>query len=131
MVSVFFFQAEDGIRDADVTGVQTCALPISVGPAPVRCASVPHHGGYAERDDHERQPDRALLSVKSRSGENGSSQAPQMIGACSRVDLATRSLRPEAHEQARKFREVVWVPSWSSAWRHSSSALPRPESWSA
>src|SRR5215813_12078304 len=27
----FFFQAEDGIRDADVTGVQTCALPISHG----------------------------------------------------------------------------------------------------
>src|SRR3989442_11627132 len=26
--SIFFFQAEDGIRDADVTGVQTCALPI-------------------------------------------------------------------------------------------------------
>src|SRR5437773_2808676 len=26
--SVFFFQAEDGIRDRDVTGVQTCALPI-------------------------------------------------------------------------------------------------------
>src|SRR3989442_1150440 len=24
----FFFQAEDGIRDADVTGIQTCALPI-------------------------------------------------------------------------------------------------------
>src|SRR5437773_2929347 len=27
-VAVFFFQAEDGIRDRDVTGVQTCALPI-------------------------------------------------------------------------------------------------------
>src|SRR3970040_2934811 len=27
-VSCFFFQAEDGIRDRDVTGVQTCALPI-------------------------------------------------------------------------------------------------------
>src|SRR5262249_59803141 len=27
---VFFFQAEDGIRDWSVTGVQTCALPISV-----------------------------------------------------------------------------------------------------
>src|SRR3712207_9269630 len=26
----FFFQAEDGIRDIGVTGVQTCALPISV-----------------------------------------------------------------------------------------------------
>ena len=27
----FFFQAEDGIRDHCVTGVQTCALPISQG----------------------------------------------------------------------------------------------------
>src|SRR5256885_3357374 len=27
----FFFQAEDGIRDYKVTGVQTCALPISSG----------------------------------------------------------------------------------------------------
>ena len=27
-VFVFFFQAEDGIRDIGVTGVQTCALPI-------------------------------------------------------------------------------------------------------
>src|SRR5256886_10996443 len=27
--SAFFFQAEDGIRDLTVTGVQTCALPIS------------------------------------------------------------------------------------------------------
>ena len=25
---LFFFQAEDGIRDVAVTGVQTCALPI-------------------------------------------------------------------------------------------------------
>src|SRR3712207_7184313 len=28
IVFVFFFQAEDGIRDIGVTGVQTCALPI-------------------------------------------------------------------------------------------------------
>src|SRR5260370_28363923 len=27
----FFFQAEDGIRDSSVTGVQTCALPICTG----------------------------------------------------------------------------------------------------
>src|SRR5690625_6916551 len=32
----FFFQAEDGIRDGHVTGVQTCALPIST----------PETGGY-------------------------------------------------------------------------------------
>src|SRR2546430_12969558 len=29
IVCFFFFQAEDGIRDLTVTGVQTCALPIS------------------------------------------------------------------------------------------------------
>src|SRR2546426_8643041 len=29
----FFFQAEDGIRDYKVTGVQTCALPIFIFPA--------------------------------------------------------------------------------------------------
>src|SRR3712207_7513658 len=28
LIFVFFFQAEDGIRDIGVTGVQTCALPI-------------------------------------------------------------------------------------------------------
>src|SRR5260370_21401870 len=30
----FFFQAEDGIRDSSVTGVQTCALPISPAVTP-------------------------------------------------------------------------------------------------
>src|SRR2546430_4231514 len=37
----FFFQAEDGIRDLTVTGVQTCALPIfelSPGGTPDACA---------------------------------------------------------------------------------------------
>src|SRR5690606_39534245 len=36
VVIVFFFQAEDGIRDFHVTGVQTCALPISPAPAAAR-----------------------------------------------------------------------------------------------
>src|SRR5690606_41158765 len=36
----FFFQAEDGIRDFHVTGVQTCALPIS-GPAPETGSALP------------------------------------------------------------------------------------------
>src|SRR2546427_408023 len=31
LCSFFFFQAEDGIRDLTVTGVQTCALPIFIG----------------------------------------------------------------------------------------------------
>src|SRR6266487_7001726 len=35
----FFFQAEDGIRDGRVTGVQTCALPISPSWGTASCAS--------------------------------------------------------------------------------------------
>src|SRR5690606_40569043 len=45
----YFFQAEDGIRDFHVTGVQTCALPISrrrevpaIGRLPRRTAPAPH-----------------------------------------------------------------------------------------
>src|SRR2546430_11449152 len=34
-LTFFFFQAEDGIRDLTVTGVQTCALPISFEATPV------------------------------------------------------------------------------------------------
>src|SRR2546427_9163788 len=40
----FFFQAEDGIRILTVTGVQTCALPISHEPCP------PGHPASQDRD---------------------------------------------------------------------------------
>src|SRR2546429_4706078 len=44
-VKMFFFQAEDGIRDVAVTGVQTCALPISfLAPGKARI----HGGGGVE-----------------------------------------------------------------------------------
>src|SRR5260370_1998720 len=36
LFNFFFFQAEDGIRDSSVTGVQTCALPISEATPPSR-----------------------------------------------------------------------------------------------
>src|SRR5262249_59714323 len=44
----FFFQAEDGIRDWSVTGVQTCALPI--WPCAWRGAHVPAAGSAAVGD---------------------------------------------------------------------------------
>src|SRR3712207_6913111 len=37
--AIFFFQAEDGIRDIGVTGVQTCALPICSSSTPCGVAS--------------------------------------------------------------------------------------------
>src|SRR5687768_18605359 len=42
MLFFFFFQAEDGIRDVAVTGVQTCALPISFGRFLRRHAELDH-----------------------------------------------------------------------------------------
>src|SRR2546429_4113366 len=50
----FFFQAEDGIRDVAVTGVQTCALPISR--AVQRC------GGLCVRPGAEQQQQHAVRS---------------------------------------------------------------------
>src|SRR6478735_3549026 len=47
----FFFQAEDGIRDYKVTGVQTCALPISVTASARRSVAA-----VRARAHHERAP---------------------------------------------------------------------------
>src|SRR2546422_9556861 len=70
----FFFQAEDGIRDVAVTGVQTCALPISPLPAPARAgdadrAARVHPSGRGRRPleasrEQERPPrGRATLEL--------------------------------------------------------------------
>src|SRR5207249_5558999 len=60
--AVFFFQAEDGIRDRNVTGVQTCALPISAaalgriefyqgdGPLPAQSAAAFRPGGVRQKE---------------------------------------------------------------------------------
>src|SRR2546426_6131724 len=47
MFLFFFFQAEDGIRDYKVTGVQTCALPIWLRSCPRRWPLRPLHTGIA------------------------------------------------------------------------------------
>src|SRR5256885_9364008 len=48
--SFFFFQAEDGIRDYKVTGVQTCALPIWGNRLSSRCATTPATRARPRRD---------------------------------------------------------------------------------
>src|SRR3989454_6637744 len=67
----FFFQAEDGIRDYKVTGVQTCALPISAPVEPDPRLGEEHraarrqldqrgddeHHGQREDDPHDRRGD--------------------------------------------------------------------------
>src|SRR5207253_3736290 len=51
----FFFQAEDGIRDGHVTGVQTCALPICTGEAHSR-AEMMEFNYLSERGAIQRMP---------------------------------------------------------------------------
>src|SRR5207249_7645172 len=48
----FFFQAEDGIRDRNVTGVQTCALPISGGRGGCVCCLPPLAQGLCAHRSH-------------------------------------------------------------------------------
>src|SRR5690606_40165559 len=62
----FFFQAEDGIRDFHVTGVQTCALPISY------CSHT------QRRDDRSGPP--SILSSASAMSVCGTSPEPSGAG---------------------------------------------------
>src|SRR5437870_12349469 len=57
ILSFFFFQAEDGIRDGHVTGVQTCALPICQEHDREARRSDPHPAGPPA----EPPPDLPLL----------------------------------------------------------------------
>src|SRR2546422_1581182 len=61
MLFFFFFQAEDGIRDVAVTGVQTCALPI-----------------YRRQQGH-------LLGIDERGG-TGAPRVEHLILLCRRLD---------------------------------------------
>src|SRR5436189_1556719 len=64
----FFFQAEDGIRDTSVTGVQTCALPISGA----RTGARPARAG---------DPDGDRLPLRLRGRADGRQGGPSGAGA--------------------------------------------------
>src|SRR5437667_9223406 len=61
----FFFQAEDGIRDRDVTGVQTCALPISCARQWV-CADGGDRRGHIYREGGRRAEAAAARGARAR-----------------------------------------------------------------
>src|SRR2546430_13395635 len=58
----FFFQAEDGIRDLTVTGVQTCALPISRAGRDVALAQLARTRAVIEKKTI-RAPFRARVGI--------------------------------------------------------------------
>src|SRR5256886_4358324 len=116
---VFFFQAEDGIRDLTVTGVQTCALPISTRrrtrrPARSRWRSdrsvkitflAPHvriAGGV-----------RAILAYADRLAGRGH-DVTLVVPAPSRVRAAWRNVRGVGPDWVPELRaRVHWVGRWT------------------
>src|SRR5687767_15734526 len=65
MLFFFFFQAEDGIRDKLVTGVQTCALPISAIPS--RSRRIPRRSSNGRARGLQRSPLRRGKSAPAQS----------------------------------------------------------------
>src|SRR5688500_20274715 len=59
----FFFQAEDGIRDYKVTGVQTCALPICVGPHRGRSTRARGRARQDQRPGRQHLPSAVRLRL--------------------------------------------------------------------
>src|SRR2546427_10323827 len=51
----FFFQAEDGIRDLTVTGVQTCALPILEAVEVLRCSLEDYRAKFGAPEERARK----------------------------------------------------------------------------
>src|SRR5256885_7846743 len=77
VVFFFFFQAEDGIRDYKVTGVQTCALPIYLQ-------------GDGARDDHE-------VALPRRAPGDHAEAVPVVAGPARRHHLYGAAREAERH----------------------------------
>src|SRR5256886_11054553 len=84
-VVYFFFQAEDGIRDLTVTGVQTCALPIS---------------------HHARGPARQLRNVSAYRGAHRGQPAVRQSQAQGRAQARPARVVPGARRQRSEERRV-------------------------
>src|SRR5206468_7696576 len=85
----FFFQAEDGIRDLIVTGVQTCALPICPVrkrgvrlPAVLRLESEQDDAAFAVGHGHRRGLAREALLAADPAGEKDRSEERRVGKEC-------------------------------------------------
>src|SRR5690606_40772056 len=94
----FFFQAEDGIRDFHVTGVQTCALPISRrrGPGARPPADERLVAGVAVPQDQQRDRRVAFRDLERRQTEH------------ERLGLRRRGRRRRLEIGRASCRERVW-----------------------
>src|SRR5258708_13826215 len=88
-MTVFFFQAEDGIRDDLVTGVQTCALPILGHAEPAFLRR--HRGRQGSRRGAEERADPRRRRVVGRYGVRSGAGARPIPGVSCRRRFSTRA----------------------------------------
>src|SRR5438876_11904273 len=116
----FFFQAEDGIRDGRVTGVQTCALPIFSYPGEpeARVAFPVHDSRDVEADPVIRNdtPDQTTVLLQSDRGTAGLRVPARVIQSLlhdpidSRLDRGGESaylLASDGHLKLRPLRDAL------------------------
>src|SRR6266508_1786270 len=108
VVCCFFFQAEDGIRDGHVTGVQTCALPILPSPTTRRqCPSVP--------------PPRSRRRRRRRAGAQRRQWRARLQRSQARVGFLRTDSNARSRSRAARPRERI-PPCAAPKWRAARSA---------
>src|SRR5690606_30668771 len=99
---LFFFQAEGGIRDFHVTGVQTCALPIS--DRPTALAFPPGQGAHFRRD-MEDLVEEAQTEIR-RAFESEEYES-RRLGLIQQGEEEAEALWKQLEEEARAMRFIV------------------------
>src|SRR6266508_1177175 len=108
---VFFFQAEDGIRDGHVTGVQTCALPILRSGIELVLDLIGFHETAAGADlvitgegkiDFQSLRGKAPVGVARAAAEHG----VPVVALGGVVEVAAQELRAAGFEEARGLTEL-------------------------
>src|SRR5260370_22177767 len=121
---VFFFQAEDGIRDSSVTGVQTCALPISRGRGPsgralaLREVSLPDAVARVAR-----APDRIVHLID---GVDGGTTGPVSRAAAARAIAWCVYLQGHARRLYASVTDMARVAAALLAAKLTHGRLPSP-----
>src|SRR2546425_9300370 len=115
----FFFQAEDGIRDKLVTGVQTCALPIYfVGDALVVAAHYPWNPEQIDDPPHHEpaqgHPEEDLESPPAHVTVLPAHQDTDQVGGRRGSGPSAKGLVKRRPRRGRKSRQLVPQPRWNS-----------------
>src|SRR5260370_25562263 len=111
--SFFFFQAEDGIRDSSVTGVQTCALPIFEGENGQRQRLIKAvlHQQAAEDSPHLLEAQRDLSALLfPRIGDNS-----DVRGMDFKPGSLILSPRRSLHKDSPETRVIQRIRDWRSS----------------